>query len=206
VIAIPIKLILKIKIAPEKKIYLTLSLCLTVILIIVTIIRASGLVNKGKLDTTWEIFWQIMSAEIGIMIATATTFRALFVAQKTEKGAGSKPRPMLGSTTPKTLSRRKSQDSSYEEDIEAGNQLANLPRPLPGVHTSIEGRASRRSSRQGEEFGAFDVSPTHAILAEYEREDRIEEENMAKNVIAVRCEVWSSSEGVSLPLTEPNGV
>ncbi|EHK98534.1 hypothetical protein M7I_5618 [Glarea lozoyensis 74030] len=52
IIAIPIKLILAIKISPKKEIYLTLSLCLTVILIIVTIIRASGLVNKGKLDTT----------------------------------------------------------------------------------------------------------------------------------------------------------
>ncbi|EPE28708.1 hypothetical protein GLAREA_09829 [Glarea lozoyensis ATCC 20868] len=217
IIAIPIKLILAIKISPKKEIYLTLSLCLTVILIIVTIIRASGLVNKGKLDTTWEIFWQIMSAEIGIMIATATTFRALFVARDAEKGVASKAKQTPGSTSSRTLTKKKPSEKSYEEEVEAGSHLADLPPPqnavlppqrtvLPGVHTSIEGRSSRRGSRQGDEFGAFDVSPTHAILAEYEREDRISEENLAPNTIAVRREVWSSSETLSVPLVDEMGM
>lgn len=68
-----------------QKLALSTSLCLTIILIALSITRASGLVWKGKMDYVWEFYWIIMSANMGVVLASASAFRAFFVAQKNNK-------------------------------------------------------------------------------------------------------------------------
>lgn len=68
-----------------QKLALSTSLCLTIILIALSITRASGLVWKGKMDYVWEFYWIIMSANVGVILASASAFRAFFVAQKNNK-------------------------------------------------------------------------------------------------------------------------
>ncbi len=53
----------KIRIRWTQKIAVGCSLCLTVVMITLTIIRASGLRYGNTIDSVWEVYWQIMSAE-----------------------------------------------------------------------------------------------------------------------------------------------
>ena len=86
VLAIPILLIYRIQIKWRQKLGLTITLCLTLAMIAVTIIRVSGLKTPdGQTDALWVCYWNIISAEIGIIMTAATAFRTLFVSRN---GAG----------------------------------------------------------------------------------------------------------------------
>ena len=54
-------------------------------MIIITVVRASGIEWNGKLDSIWEVFWQIIAAEIGLFLTAMTAFRTLFVSRSTER-------------------------------------------------------------------------------------------------------------------------
>lgn len=64
-----------------QKFALACSLCLTVIVVIFTVTRASGLEWQGKLDVLWEVYFQIVAAEVGLILVSMTAFRALFVSR-----------------------------------------------------------------------------------------------------------------------------
>jgi hypothetical protein len=69
----------------QQKVALTMSLRLTIFLIIATIVRVSGIRYHGETDTVWESYWNIISAEIGVIMAAATAFRSFFVARSREQ-------------------------------------------------------------------------------------------------------------------------
>lgn len=46
-----------------------------------TITRASGLEWKGNLDVLWEVYFQIIAAEVGLILVAVTAFRQLFVSR-----------------------------------------------------------------------------------------------------------------------------
>ncbi len=48
-------------------------------MVALTITRVSGLKFKGNIDTIWETYWLILSAEVGIVLTSVATFRAFFV-------------------------------------------------------------------------------------------------------------------------------
>ena len=80
---IPIYLIWQIKIRPSQKVVLSLSLCLTVILIAVTIIRSTGTrFSSGVMDTSWQTYWIYISAEVGLILSSSVAFRSFFVKRK----------------------------------------------------------------------------------------------------------------------------
>ena len=64
-----------------QKLTLACSLCLTVIVIIFTITRASGLEWQDKLDVVWEVYFQIIAAEVGLILVAMTAFRSLFISR-----------------------------------------------------------------------------------------------------------------------------
>lgn len=69
------------KIKLSQKVVLACSLCLTAVLIIFTVIRASGLVWHGKIDVVWEEYFLIVPAEVGLILVSMTAFRAVFVSR-----------------------------------------------------------------------------------------------------------------------------
>ncbi|OAL65099.1 hypothetical protein A7C99_3580 [Trichophyton rubrum] len=77
-----IRLIWTVRVRRMQKLGLSLSLCLTILMSIVTIIRGAGVYYKGLVDTNWETYWVIICAEIGICLAAATCFRSFFIARK----------------------------------------------------------------------------------------------------------------------------
>ena len=81
VLYIPFQLIWRVRIKLSQKLTLACSLCLTVIVIIFTVTRASGLEWQDKLDVLWEVYFQIVAAEVGLILIAMTAFRALFVSR-----------------------------------------------------------------------------------------------------------------------------
>ncbi|EFQ99598.1 hypothetical protein MGYG_02612 [Nannizzia gypsea CBS 118893] len=85
ILYIPVRLIWTVRVRRTQKIGLTLSLCLTILMSIVTVIRGAGVYYKGLVDTNWETYWVIICAEIGVCLASATCFRSFFIARKQYK-------------------------------------------------------------------------------------------------------------------------
>lgn len=84
---IPVILIWKIRIQWTQKIALSLTLCLTIVIIAITIARIVGLQWKGKLDSVWETFFTTIAAETGLMLVAITAFRALYVVKAKNRRA-----------------------------------------------------------------------------------------------------------------------
>lgn len=81
VLAIPVNIIWKIRVRWTQRIVLAMSLCLTVVMIVLSIVRVSGLLYHDIVDAIWETYWQFLSAEVGVFLAAAVSFRSFFVAQ-----------------------------------------------------------------------------------------------------------------------------
>ena len=84
------------KIKLGQKVALACSLCLTAVIIIITVTRASGLVWQGKIDVVWEVYFQIVATEVGLILVSTTAFRALFVSRAAARNQHS---PQKGPTS-----------------------------------------------------------------------------------------------------------
>lgn len=145
----------------SQKAALAVSLCLTIVIIVVTIVRVSGLHQGNKLDSVWETFWQMMSAEVGLIMTALTAFRVLFVARNNERG---QQRPGAGrqrSSKSKQLLRRLLTPSSWRKGGSSqtsggsggqdcrGNKMEknfpSIPRgTMTGIRTFIDGQGRTR--------------------------------------------------------------
>lgn len=76
-----------------KRLPLPFSLCLTLFMVLVTIIRISGNLKGGVVDLGWELFFIIIAGEIGIILSAMTAFRAFFVARHKGDNRGAKKSP-----------------------------------------------------------------------------------------------------------------
>lgn len=63
---------------PKQKFGLGIFLCLSLVMILITIIRASNLPNRNPLST-WQYIWLYLEACIATIMASITAFRTLFV-------------------------------------------------------------------------------------------------------------------------------
>lgn len=81
VIAIPVNIIWKVRVSLKQRVALALSLCLSFVMIIVTVVRVSGIVitSAQSIDVLWEIYWQYIEAAVAVVMASLTAFRSLFI-------------------------------------------------------------------------------------------------------------------------------
>ena len=77
---IPISLLWRVQIKPHQKVGLGIFLCLSVVMIIVAITKASGLNYLGSFDNSWIYLWQQVEACAAVTIISLTAFRSVFVA------------------------------------------------------------------------------------------------------------------------------
>ena len=82
VMTIPILILRKVQIKPKTKIFLGTSLCLSFAMVIVTIVRVSGLRNGSNLDPVWDFYWQVVESSIAIIMVSSTAFRSFFVQER----------------------------------------------------------------------------------------------------------------------------
>ena len=87
VLILPITIVWKIRIRPAQKLILLLCLSLTIFMIIITVVRVSGVVHKGIFDIIWQMYWLLLGGEVGIFMAAAVAFRTFFVARSQSRDA-----------------------------------------------------------------------------------------------------------------------
>lgn len=62
-------------------------------MIIVTVIRISGIKSEGQVDQVWETYFTIAAAEIGIVLTTVSAFRTLYVSRQKKNPAAAEQSP-----------------------------------------------------------------------------------------------------------------
>lgn len=97
VISIPTILLWRVKIALRKKLAIGSVLCLSIFLIIISIIKVVAVHTIGtQVDTTWGIFWVQAEAAVAVIAVSITIFRSFFAAD------GSKNRPQQNPRLPRS--------------------------------------------------------------------------------------------------------
>ena len=80
VISIPTLLLWNVKIKTQQKLGVGVFLSLSIFMIILAIIKASGLkTSADSFALVWEIFWQQVEAAVAVLMVSFTAFRSVFV-------------------------------------------------------------------------------------------------------------------------------
>lgn len=137
VIAIPIRLLWKVKIRILQKIILGFSLCLSSVMCLVALVRVAGLLNGSFIDQTWEVFWLQMQACIAVLLVSLTAFRSFFVSSERQKPPKRAP-PILGQA-----SRRKPSNWGKQTEVRFPTQPSAA---LTGLQPFIRGGPRRESA------------------------------------------------------------
>ena len=153
-----------------------LSLCLTGIIILVTVTRIACFKINNQVDLVWEFYFLVVAAEIGVILASISTYRTLFVSRRKD----TRHRGCPSSSTKERLKRvflsspwrSKARDSSTPIN-QRGNQyshfdeeaLPDIPRPcMTGIRTFINGRELRDD--------ASDFMESQFVQDEHSNDDR----------------------------------
>lgn len=75
----------------SRKVGLGIFLCLSVVMALIALVRIGGYRIQGKIDITWQVFWQYIEACIAIIMGSATAFRTLFVGENSRQTPEKKP-------------------------------------------------------------------------------------------------------------------
>lgn len=89
--SIPVIILHKSQLKRSTKIGLGAFLCLSVFMVMCSIIRIAGYTWHGKTDITWTFLWQHLEASVAVSMASITIFRSVFVARG-ERSSYFKPR------------------------------------------------------------------------------------------------------------------
>ena len=80
VLVIPFHLLWQIQINLRQKLILSVTLCLSIFMIIIALIRVSHIRIGLHTDVVWQIFWQQIEACMAVIIVSFSAFRSFFVA------------------------------------------------------------------------------------------------------------------------------
>ncbi|KAJ5630852.1 uncharacterized protein N7484_010952 [Penicillium longicatenatum] len=149
ILVIPVGLIWKIRVDWTQKLALGSSLCLTFVLVALSITRVAGLKYHKEVDLIWETYWQSMSAELGVFLAAASAFRTFFVSQKQNK-------PYIP-----TYSQRL-KGSANKGSMGSERKQADLSDTWVGTNPAVGG--FERLASNGKDFSQQDDPEWHAML------------------------------------------
>ena len=139
VLSLPVIILWKVRISVRQKIGLACSLCLSCVMIIVTIVRVAGMRYRGSgsVDIVWLSFWQQQECSIAVLMVSVSAFRSLFI-----QSPATNPMPRQQIYSPSEKRRRflrRRPDLDLYDDHET-NGLPQIPRAtLTGMATVIEG-------------------------------------------------------------------
>ena len=138
VLSFPIILLRDVRVGLRQKVALTLSLCLSLVMVIVAIVRIAGYRTfGGEVDIVWLAFWQQQESSIAVMVVSISAFRALFVARSMNKPPRRSVRQSVVNLR-RRIQRRRLGPSTNENDAEANGWLPQVPRPtLTGMSSMI---------------------------------------------------------------------
>jgi hypothetical protein len=99
VLILPIYIIWQVRLSWRKKLVLSASLCLTIFVIVATVVRMGGLAHENHIDIVWGVFWQLVAADVALIVNSATALPMLFAGMRRRRNvkpdalaAGGRPR------------------------------------------------------------------------------------------------------------------
>ena len=113
VLTIPVLLLWRVKIKASQKLGLAAFLCLSICMIIMAIIRVSGIRYRGEFDNTWIFMWQQVEACTAVAMLSLTAFRNIFIAPKPGVN-NNKVSPWVPSTRRLLGKHKKSEHSDHQ--------------------------------------------------------------------------------------------
>ncbi|KAI4112803.1 MAG: hypothetical protein LQ338_008272 [Usnochroma carphineum] len=142
VITIPVALLWRVRIDVRRKVALGTTVCLSVFTVVCSIVRVSGgnTVN-GQIDSSWVILWLQIEAAVAVMMVSTTAFRALFVAERSQKQESPRyagkflTKYWYGTKESGKLSPNKIVRTHYEEGSLRSNQQLHRGRDPSQVHS-----------------------------------------------------------------------
>lgn len=146
VMIIPIYLLWHVQIKIRQKLALAVSLCLSIMMVILAIVRISRFRSSSStIDFTWDIFWQFAESCTAVTMVSFTAFRSLFVAHATQQ---SPKKSSYSSWRYPRAEKRQRDAEALDGESQEMQSLPERPRPaLTGMRTSIRGE--RANSKGG---------------------------------------------------------
>ncbi|KAF4633639.1 hypothetical protein G7Y89_g4480 [Cudoniella acicularis] len=182
--------------------------------LLITIIRASGLHYGKPMDAIWEQYWLLVSAEVGLIMTAATTYRSFFVSRnESHRNTSGESSPsgfisLISRVLPPSW---RSERSNGTGEIDMGNfrsikpaGTTNLPAEsfpsCPGVIGGI--RTLIRS--QGRNSHTMSDTSHDVDHVELDSEDvwPLAQTGQNERTIKVQHDIWSSSEVASSTTVE----
>lgn len=142
VVSFPVALLWRVRVNVRQKIGLGVSLCLSLVMAIVSIVRISCIkFNGGAVDIVWLVFWQQQECSIAVIMVSVSAFRSLFVANTAT--IVSPKQDKLSSYWRKRLLQKRNR---FEQDSGSnGDELSQIPSAtLTGMRTMIGGARMSR--------------------------------------------------------------
>lgn len=136
VISIPVILLWNAHIKPRQKFWLLTSLCLSMSMVVIGLVRASGISPRGDeiKDVPYELFLQQLEGCVSVLMASVSAFRSLF-ASESRRVQRSPPRFVM-SVNQKLWNRRR----NVNADGKLSNGLPSIPSAtITGLRTFING-------------------------------------------------------------------
>lgn len=85
--SIPICLLWEVRIATRQKVGLGMTLCLSLVIAIIALIRVGGIYLPGRrVDVVWFSFWQQNECNIAVWMVSMTAFRSFFATNDEQNG------------------------------------------------------------------------------------------------------------------------
>lgn len=146
IMIIPIYLLWHVQIKIRQKLALAVSLCLSIMMVILAIVRISRFRSSSStIDFTWDIFWQFAESCTAVTMVSFTAFRSLFVAHATQQ---SPKKSSYSSWRYPRAEKRQRDAEALDGESQEMQSLPERPRPaLTGMRTSIRGE--RANSKGG---------------------------------------------------------
>ena len=165
IISFAVALLWRIRITVQQKIGLGLSFCLSLVMIIIAIIRMSGMkFSDGADDFIWLFFWSQQEASIAVTMVSASAFRSLFVAKVLHRDPPS--HPQISSFWRMKLARRPARDLHHRDE------LPQIPRAtLTGMRTMIREAHISTYEPMDDEADRFSPPPLERPNATCARDD-----------------------------------
>ena len=139
VLSLPISILWKVRIGVRQKLGLAFSLCLSCVMVIVTIVRIAGIRQRGSgnVDIVWLLFWQQQECSIAVLMVSVSAFRSLFVQSSADPPMQRQQRYSPSEKRRRFLRRRPDPDLCHTHET---NGLPQIPSAtLTGMATVIEG-------------------------------------------------------------------
>lgn len=163
VICIPIRLLQQAKFKIREKVNVGIVLCLSIVIIAISMVRAISFAVHGTIDQVWDEFWIQLEASISIIVVCMTAFRTLFVTSISSTRNNNSPRTGRNGKQYRTPWSQRSSNSL--PDIETGAILM-------GMRTAIRDNG-KTTSEDFLEPNSPPKSPWHNEAIVLERPERI---------------------------------